>query len=415
MKKILFWLVALVATMSMNAQNAKVMKVLDGETVLKTYEVKTTLKVVYEDAPTFGIGKATRTGEVEVKWIQLWENGPKFAEYNVGAENNKAEDYGGYYTWGGCESMDPNAAFKDGSAVLAGDDDTATNLWGSNWRMPTKAEFDDLLTKCDVVWTNDYKGDGSNIKGYIFTGKDDYASNRVFLPAAGYCRNGSTIYGRDSGGYYWSSVPYDSNLSYYLRFISTAKGIFYNTCPRNYGQSVRPVLAEATTTGSADVKDGGTVNWVQLWAGGPKFAEKNVGASSYTDVGTTMSSTEAAKTGEAYVWGANWRTPSQDDMDELQKATSNTGSTKVTCTYTRENGVWGFKFTGIESGYTENSVFFPAQSGSSYSGYADYLAVTVTIFGDTPWDMHLNNSGGTWNSNWYAHPQGNCLVRPVLK
>ena len=45
-------------------------------------------------------GTAKRTGDIDVRWVQLWEGGPKFAEYNVGAENKNAEDYGGYYCWG---------------------------------------------------------------------------------------------------------------------------------------------------------------------------------------------------------------------------------------------------------------------------------------------------------------------------
>ncbi len=41
-------------------------------------------------------GKAYATGpDCDVNWVQLWKNGPKFAEYNVGATS--VTDYGGYY------------------------------------------------------------------------------------------------------------------------------------------------------------------------------------------------------------------------------------------------------------------------------------------------------------------------------
>lgn len=53
------------------------------------------------------------------------------------------------------------------------------------------------------------------------------------------------------------------------------------------------------------------VDWVQLWPGGPRFATKNVAE--------TMTWTEAAKTGEAFAWGENWRTPNADEVTEEVK------------------------------------------------------------------------------------------------
>lgn len=50
------------------------------------------------------------------------------------------------------------------------------------------------------------------------------------------------------------------------------------------------------------------INWVQLWAGGPRFATENVAEE--------MTWTEAAKTGSDYVWGANWRTPTAEEVEE---------------------------------------------------------------------------------------------------
>ena len=42
---------------------------------------------------TTGTAPATNNGvATNVKWIQLWKDGPKLAEFNVGAENNKPED-----------------------------------------------------------------------------------------------------------------------------------------------------------------------------------------------------------------------------------------------------------------------------------------------------------------------------------
>lgn len=98
-------------------------------------------------------GYAAIKGGGTVKWVQLWKNGPKFAEYNVGVTDGKAESYGSYYYWGGIwpngESEDWALAYKDdhntGTIDLTGDNDTATNLWGSNWRMATYEEFEALV------------------------------------------------------------------------------------------------------------------------------------------------------------------------------------------------------------------------------------------------------------------------------
>ena len=171
-------------------------------------------------------------------------------------------------------------------------------------------------------------------------------------------------------------------------------------------KEVPPTKGTAKRTGDIDV------NWVQLWADGPKFAEYNVGASSATDLGITMTFTEA--TSAEYVWGANWCTPSKDDMEHLMTAAMGVTDDKVKCEYTQENSIWGFKFTGLTDGYTGNSVFFPAQGGDSDFGYADYWSATAD--GSKAWYMELSYYEGEWFSDWYSGAQSHdCLVRPVLK
>lgn len=66
-------------------------------------------------------------------------------------------------------------------------------------------------------------------------------------------------------------------------------------------------LTTGMTKGSAKNKLGDDIGWVQLWAGGPKFATENVAEK--------MTWTDATKTGDQYVWGANWRTPTKDEMN----------------------------------------------------------------------------------------------------
>ena len=242
MKKIIFTLLALVGTMSMNAQVLKVMK---GDQVVATFSAGEADNFVFEEAPAFpfGQGEEAATGIGKVRWVQLWENGPKFAEYNVGATS--ATEYGGHYCWGKTIDKDEDDKFKDGESVLIGNDDTATALWGEKWRMPTKEEFDNLLKNCTVKWINGSteKYNNTTVKGLLCTGKDVYSSNSVFLPAAGGCDKGS-VSGQGSYGHYWSSTHRGSGsyYAYYLDFRSGSQCVDYTY--RDYGYSVRAVLNE---------------------------------------------------------------------------------------------------------------------------------------------------------------------------
>ena len=184
-------------------------------------------------APTTGTAK--RRGDIDVKWIQLWAGGPKWAEYNVEAKSDIPEDYGGYYKWGGKSSLKdlPDAPTPQYY------DDTATILWGSNWRMPTKEEFDALMNNqnCTCTWTNQ---DGVN--GLLCTGKGVYSTNSIFLPAAGNCDKGDVTVS-DKMGFYWSSTPYQDDGAYCLGFDSN-NTILDEPVKRDGGCSVRAVLVE---------------------------------------------------------------------------------------------------------------------------------------------------------------------------
>ena len=172
----------------------------------------------------------------------------KWATCNVGASS--PEEYGDYFAWGETTTKDTYSSsncptygldnsqlqsqgYIDGEGNLTAQHDAARAKWGGDWRMPTYDELRELNTKCTWEWINT-----NDFKGYKVTGPN---GNSIFLPAAGY-RDGSSLYGAGSGGYYWSSTPfdyYDFN-AYYLYFNSSNLGMINNS--RYYGRSVRPVL-----------------------------------------------------------------------------------------------------------------------------------------------------------------------------
>ena len=201
---------------------------------------------------TTGTAKAKINGvETDVKWIQLWEGGPKFAEYNVGVTDGKAESYGGYYCWGGTYNNNPALeGFKwtddhnSNDAVLTGDTDTATKLWGSNWRMPTYYEFEALLNSnnCTCTWTTNYNETGIN--GLLCQGKEDtaYESNSVFLPAASICESGEVQAPGKNGIYV--STAFVMNGMWGMLFHASGRSMntYYNRS--KYAFTIRPVLAK---------------------------------------------------------------------------------------------------------------------------------------------------------------------------
>ena len=246
MKKLIFTLFALVGTMSMNAQ---VLKIYSGDQIVAAFTADQADRYVFEKLPDpieGSVGTAPRNdetvtgGEVDVKWVQLWEYGPKFAEYNIGATS--ATEYGGYYCWGGMEDRDPNAESNYWQGEELGDYDTATRLWGDNWRMPTRYDFLDLINNCTCIWKENYNGTGVN--GTLCTGKGDYISNSIFLPAGGFYDDQGKIGvdkeapGKD--GFYWTSTPSGSPSAYYMYIHK----VYVSGRGRSNSLSIRAVLNE---------------------------------------------------------------------------------------------------------------------------------------------------------------------------
>ena len=179
----------------------------------------------------------------------------KWATCNVGA--TKPEETGYFFAWGEtrpkakydwstykwCEGSydtqtkycaDSDDGTVDNKTILELSDDAANVNWGGSWRMPTKAEQDELRTECTWTWTTQ-----NGVDGYKVTSKTN--GNSIFLPAAG-CRLYSDLGIAGSDGIYWSCSlsTYYSNDAYVLDFNSN--DVDWSDYNRNYGRSVRPVL-----------------------------------------------------------------------------------------------------------------------------------------------------------------------------
>ena len=165
-------------------------------------------------------------------------SGTKWATMNVGASSET--DYGNYYQYGkgtaqySATSGDSN--YSGTEDPLDSSVDTAAQVWGGSWHMPTRAQMEELTANTTYQWVTNYKGSGIN--GGTFTATNGAV---LFFPAAGYWDNGSQFdVGND--GDYWGSSPNGSYDAYGLNFGNGGKDVNYGS--REYGFSVRAVLDE---------------------------------------------------------------------------------------------------------------------------------------------------------------------------
>ncbi len=280
-------------------------------------------------------------------WVDLGlSSGLKWATCNVGAAN--PWDCGDYFAWGetvGYGKSDPSNAHNyaygntyvktyyywdtykwcsgtsgytltkynndiyygsvvDNNAVLDLADDAARANMGGSWRMPTRAEQNELIGNCYCEWTDSYNGKG--VKGYIVykvkdasdkgkakllneEGKysiygidedgmifayDDYLSAlaasyslsdvHIFLPAAG-CRNESDLDYAGANGYYWSSSlgDYYGPMTAYDLYFDSGCVVPNDSSYRYYGQSVRGVYDSDDTTAIDNIKTSESANTIK--------------------------------------------------------------------------------------------------------------------------------------------------------
>lgn len=212
-------------------------------------------------------------------------------------------------------------------------------------------------------------------------------------------------------GTYYIAVPAGVQITIYngdTKFKATkAAGL---KAGMYYTLTTGPVRGEASATGVTE-----KVGWVQLWAGGPKFATQNVAG--------TMTWTAAVNTN---LWGDNWRLPTKEEMIGLVGST-NVGNSFMTNTvkveYLKENNVFGFKFTGVQPGYTENSIFLPTVEDKVHdaeAGYGRYWTSDPVVDTQTGYSFDLSYSKGgfyTYTTNFIPDPTLITLnaVRLVLK
>lgn len=201
------------------------------------------------------------------EWVDLGlPSGTLWATCNVGA--SRPEEYGDYFAWGETEPQptrnysdasykftqgkdslltkycaDSNYGAVDNKTELELVDDAACVNWGSDWCMPTRQQFEELMKMCMWRKTNfGFEGTGPN-------------GRTIVLPTAGYITQGMIWYDEkcyyedDNRCFYWSSTLAGEDIGNgYSKFactgyISTYRGASYGIgiSSRPDGCPVRPV------------------------------------------------------------------------------------------------------------------------------------------------------------------------------
>ncbi len=293
---------------------------------------------------TFNVGAAAPEqagdyfawGETEPKEIYDWKNE---GEYKWGVYNSGDTDHG--------MTKYNNT---DGKTVLEAEDDAAHVNWGGDWRMPTRAELQELIDSCTWTGTDNYNNTG--VPGSIVTGKN---GNTIFLPAVGKYLGTTHEDVNDataSFGHYWTSslsedgdIEFASRLSLYHHY-----NVNHSHVPalhsRYGGLSVRAVQSPVKHTITVAASEGGTATGT-----GEYFAGRTA--------------TLTATPNEGYVF-ACW-------TDESGKLISSQATYTVTvtsdATYTAHFAQPAYVDLGLPSGTLWATFNLGATSPEEYGGY----------------------------------------------
>ena len=246
-----------------------IIEIFDGETKVGQipYPEGHAAQVERNTIKSFPPVEVTVGGGDEHEYVDLGlPSGLLWATCNVGAD--APEEYGDYYAWGETapkvtyswenyqycnliyyeewdfsmrfftkycnNSSDGYNGFTDDLTTLLSEDDAATANWGSDWRMPTQAEWQELYDNTTITLTQ-----RNGVNGRLFTSTTN--NNNLFLPFTGcsdeFCKGNIDSYGY---GFYWSSSLDDyADYAWCVNFNWSDYGM--GPQERRNGFSVRPV------------------------------------------------------------------------------------------------------------------------------------------------------------------------------
>lgn len=218
---------------------------------------------------------------------------------------------------------------------------------------------------------------------------------------------------------------------YYVIVPAGVKISVYNTNDENHIKTTKDAgltagryytLTTGPTTGTetATLADGTTetVDWVQLWIGGPRFAVKNVAEA--------MTWHDAVKTGRDFAWGEKWCIPSKADIkpfvDLADDVEAWAGKSKITKTgypkfelKTNIQQEYNYvQITGYQPGYDKNTLYL---YNKIKKGENTYNFWTSDESNDKGCEFQIIENGGAiggFGISYATYKDVTVLTRPIL-
>lgn len=371
MKKILSFVLAAVALVftacsndetietSGNGQNNKGMVLVatvsqqDSRAAINANETFGTWKFTFDDKDNVVVGNNTIND-----YYTFTKSGDTFSSTDAKVTSSAADWYA-YYP-----STNINLTNQEGTSKSAAD---LYALAGKTEKATTGAEGLTINMKAQAAVLRIVKVDNYGpCDIYLKTKDGKFVSGLKANNNAGYdvveSDNKVPVFHKDSNGnagIYYVIVPAGVYLEVWnedRKFKTTSNGL-------NPGKYYTLTSGPTSGTATATIDDGTKeIKWVQMWIGGPRFAKEE-------NVAKKMNWAEAAKTGSAYVWGANWRTPTKDEMDFVDQDGYTTKTENVEVDNVIENNVvTAFKYIGVQPGYTDNIMYLPSTNYKSDGG-----------------------------------------------
>ena len=165
----------------------------------------------------------------------------KWASFNMGATTSTEQ--GDLYLWGDNTGNGIIGYYEAPKLnnICGTNYDIARGKWGGKWRLPSKAEQEELVLQCSWKRTTI-----NGVTGMKVTGKN---GNSIFLPPTGYALPtdgpiGQTIRSNTNDGYYWVGESYNSGYGWmgYVFYFNSSSYYYNGSWNTNYVKmAVRPV------------------------------------------------------------------------------------------------------------------------------------------------------------------------------
>ena len=192
--------------------------------------------------------------------LQLVDLGLSVMWANMNVDASASSDQGGYYAWGETSTKvkyswttytlcsGTAASCKNiGSNISKSSTYDRAYRYNSAMCLPTKAQWDELVSKC--TWT---PGTVNGVKGYTVKGP---SGKTIFLPFCG-CSYDGKNYGSGSYAYYWTSNNVSSDVSKaQAAYVNSGTATTITNLNRRTGVAIRPVSVASSSGGTTTTSE----------------------------------------------------------------------------------------------------------------------------------------------------------------